>query len=74
MDADLYLVLGVFMAILAVPSLLSAYSEGRAPRVGAIFALAAGVLIVTALNNKPGGYEIQDIPQTVFRVIGRYLG
>ena len=47
MDADLYLVLGVFMAILAVPSLLSAYSEGRAPRVGAIFALAAGVLEMT---------------------------
>ncbi len=73
MDTDLYLVIGLTLGILAIPSLLSAFSEGRAPRIGAVMVLISGVLVVIALSRKPGGYEIVDIPQAFFRVIGRYL-
>lgn len=73
MDPDLFLVIGLFLAVLTIPSLLSAFSESRAPRAASIVVLVAGVLIVVALTNKPGGYTIGEIPDVIFRVIGRYV-
>lgn len=71
MDPDLFLVIGIIIGVLAIPSLLSAYAESRAPRMGAIFVLISGVLIVLAVKNKAGGYEIAQLPDVFFRVIGR---
>lgn len=72
MDPDLSLVIGLVLAVLTVPSLMSAYVEGRVPRAGAVFALIAGGLIVYALSTRPGGYALAEIPDAFFRVIGRY--
>lgn len=73
MDPDLSLVIGLVLAVLTVPSLMSAYVEGRPPRAGIIFALIAGGLIVYALGSRPGGYAVSEIPEAFFRVIGRYV-
>lgn len=72
MDPDLSLVIGLVLAVLTVPSLMSAYIEGRPPRAGMIFVLIAGGLIVYALSSRPGGYELAEIPGAFLRVIGRY--
>ncbi len=74
MDNDLILVVGIVIGILAIPSLLAAYSEGRAPRAGAILVLIAGVLCATALTRKGGGYTIDQIPDVFMSVIRRYVG
>jgi len=73
MDTDLFLVVGIVIWALSIPSLLSAFVEGRAPRIGSIFVLAGGVLIVVALTNHMGGYSFAEIPDVFFRVIGRYV-
>ncbi|SEN56286.1 hypothetical protein SAMN05216227_101735 [Pseudorhodobacter antarcticus] len=73
MDPDLLLIVGIMIGVLAVPSMLSALSESRAPRVAAIMVLIAGVLVVMALQNKPGGYTIAQIPDVFFKVVGRYV-
>ena len=73
MDTDLVLVIGIVLCALAIPSLLSAYAEGRAPRAGAVLVLIGGVLIVVALSQHPRGYSFAEIPDLFFRVIGRYL-
>jgi len=73
MDPDLLLVVGIVLGVLAVPSILSAFSEGRAPRAASITVLIAGVLVVVALQTKGGGYTISDIPQAFYAVIGRYI-
>ncbi|HMO08724.1 MAG TPA: hypothetical protein PKD10_13920 [Paracoccaceae bacterium] len=73
MDPDLLMVVGVTVGVLTVPSLFSAYMDGRAPRAGAIMALIAGVLIAVAVSQRPGGYAIADIPDAFFRVFARYL-
>jgi hypothetical protein len=73
MDPDLSLVIGLVLAVLTVPSLMSAYIDGRAPRAGAVFVLIAGGLIVYALSTRPGGYALSEIPDAFFRVIGRYV-
>lgn len=73
MDTDLFLVLGITIWALSIPSLLSAFVEGRAPRIGSVFVLAGGVLIVLALTNHGRGYSFYEIPDVFFRVIGRYV-
>lgn len=73
MDSDLFLTIGIILAILTLPVLLSAWVEGRVPRLGAILIIAAGGLIVTAMTQHSGGYKLQEIPDVLLRVIGRYL-
>ena len=72
MDTDLFLVIGIVVGALALPSLLSAFVEGRPPRLGAIFVLVGVVLIIVALTNHGRGYSFSEIPDVFIRVIGRY--
>ena len=67
------LVVGIAVAILAVPSLFAAYLEDRAPRAGAIAVLVAGVLVVTAVQQRPGGYTPAQVPDAFWRVVGRVM-
>ena len=73
MDTDLFLVIGIIVCALAIPSLLSAWVEGRVPRAGSIMILIGGVLVVVALNQRVRGYTFAEIPDVFFSVIGRYL-
>lgn len=73
MDYDLVLVVGMVLAVLSVPSMLSAWVDGRAPRGSAITVLIAGVLLVVALTQNPIRYQWADIPHVFVEVIGRYL-
>jgi hypothetical protein len=73
MDPDLFLVIGLIIGVLAVPSMLASYSEGRAPRTGVALVLIAVVLVVLAVQIKGGGYAISEIPDVLYSVIGRYM-
>jgi len=71
-DPDLWLLIGIALAILTVPSLLSAWSEGDPPRASAITVLIAGGMIAYALMNKPGGYSFAELPDVMSSVVARY--
>ena len=73
MDADLFLTVGIALGVLTIPSLLSAWTESRAPRLGAIFLMAAAGLVVLAVSQKPGGYKISDVPHVMLEVVARYV-
>ena len=73
MDTDLFLVIGIVVCALAIPSLLSAWVEGRMPRAGSVMVLIGGGLIVTALTKHPRGYSFSEMPDLFFSVIGRFL-
>jgi hypothetical protein len=73
MNTDLILVIGIILCALSLPSLLSAFSESRAPRAGAILVLIGGVLLVVALSQKPSGYTFAEIPHVFLRVIGGFM-
>ncbi|TCP59735.1 hypothetical protein EV663_11630 [Rhodovulum bhavnagarense] len=73
MEADIYLVVGVIAGVLAIPSLLSAFSEDRAPRAAAVLVLIAAGTILVATMKKPGGYRIADIPEAFTRVASLIL-
>ncbi|MDJ0822868.1 MAG: hypothetical protein QNJ09_13795 [Paracoccaceae bacterium] len=74
MDPDTTLVIGMALAVLAIPAIVSAFSDGRTPRVAAITLIAAGGLMVYAISNKEGGYRMQDVPKVIYRVIGDVMG
>lgn len=65
--------MGLVIAVLTLPAMLTAFTEGRTPRAAAIMVLIAGVLIVLALQRYPGGYSIGDIPNAFVRVFDRYI-
>ncbi|MFD3190313.1 hypothetical protein ACFMPD_08570 [Sedimentitalea sp. HM32M-2] len=73
MDPDLTLTLGLLIGVLSIPSILSAVTDGRAPRASALTILIAGGLILFAVSSKPGGYQIDQIPEVVLGVVARIV-
>ena len=73
MDPDLALVIGLLLASLSIPSIVSAFSDSRAPRMSAIVFVVAGALVLYALRTHPQGYGWSDIPEAFIRVAARFL-
>ena len=71
-DADFALVLGLVLGAFSLPAILSAFNDGRAPRVAMIVIMIAGGCIVYALRHQPGGYDVGDIPHVFANVVERY--
>jgi len=73
MDTDLVLTLGIVLVVLTIPSLLSAWVDGRVPRIGAIMLIAAVGLILAAVTTRPGGYSFEEIPGVMITVASRAI-
>jgi hypothetical protein len=71
MDTDLILTVGIVLFVLSIPSLLAAWVETRAPRLGAVMIVLAVAMILTALQTAPGGYSFNDIPGVMISVVSR---
>ncbi|MFP5509263.1 MAG: hypothetical protein ACU0A4_03975 [Paracoccaceae bacterium] len=69
MNTDLALVMGLIVLLFSAPAIISAISDGRAPRTAMIALVVGGGLVVFALTQKPGGYRIEDVPRTFIKVI-----
>ncbi len=73
MDTDLALVIGLVIGAFSIPSIVSALSDGRAPRVAAFSIIAALGLVSWAVTQKPGGYTVDQVPDVFVRVVARYM-
>lgn len=73
MQPDIALVVGLVLAMFAIPSIISAFSDSRAPRGSAITVLIAGGLVLYALQSQPGGYRMDEIPEVFVRVLADLL-
>ncbi len=72
MTSDQIMVLGVILGIFSIPAIVSAVSERRPPRVAALVLVAAGCLVIWAVQKKPGGYSLTDVPKAFVRVVGQF--
>ncbi len=63
--------MGLLILGITTPSIISAVSDGRAPRAAIIVLMLGGSLAVYALSQKPGGYTLDEIPEAFIRVIAR---
>ena len=61
---------GLLVAMFAITSLISAFSDRRTPRLSLVFVIVSGGLITYAFWSKPGGYVLAQVPEVIFRVIG----
>lgn len=73
MTNDLFLVIGVVVLALSIPSVLGALIDHRAPRIPAIMILIGGGLVALAVTQQPGGYTLEDVPNAFVRVIGQFI-
>lgn len=73
MHADLIMVIGVVVVFFAVPSMISAWSEARPPRVAALSLLLGIALAFYATTIKPGGFTLMDVPMAFIHVAGMVL-
>lgn len=71
MREDAFMVIGVIVLALSIPSFFSAIREGRTPRVPAIMFMIGGGLVALAIMGRPGGYQIEDIFTAFRTVFGR---
>ena len=69
MDPDLALTLGLVIVVFSIPSILSAFSDRRAPRASLVTVLIGGGLVVYAMQVQPGGYRMEEVPQAVMHVL-----
>jgi hypothetical protein len=72
-DTDLIFVIGLIVGVLAIPALLSAFSESRTPRAAAMMVMISAGLIAIATLRKPGGYSVEEAPEVFFAVVGRLV-
>ncbi|WP_324751919.1 hypothetical protein [Roseovarius sp. Pro17] len=72
MTSDQILVLGVVLGIFSIPAIVSALSERRPPRVAALVLITAGCLVIWAVQKKPSGYSLTDVPKAFVRVVGQF--
>ncbi len=73
MDSDLFLVIGLVISGLAIPSIVGALVDSRVPRAAAIMVMIGTGMIAIAIMKKPSGYSIDDIPKAFTRVVGKYV-
>lgn len=73
MDPDLILTIGLLLGVLGIPSLISAMTDARAPRMAALLLVTAAACITYASVSKPGGYAVNELPDIVLSVVGRFL-
>ena len=73
MDTDLLFVLGIVLGVLALPAVVSALLDGRAPRTPASLIVIGGLMIGYAVMQKPGVYGFDTIDDTLARTFARYL-
>lgn len=72
-DPDLWFTIGVTLGILCVPSLFSAFTDGRTPRASAVTILIAVGMIGFASYSNPEGYDFAEIPSVFAEVFGLYI-
>ena len=73
MDTDLALAIGLAVLCLSAPSIVSAISDGRAPRTAMLTLLIGGGMTLYALTQKPGGYRVDDVPGVIIKVIADFV-
>ncbi|GGG71200.1 hypothetical protein GCM10011415_18740 [Salipiger pallidus] len=69
MTADQFLVLGLFLGMISIPAMLSAWSDRRRPVVGLVVGLAGIAIVLYANTRKPDGYRPAEVPEAFYGVL-----
>ena len=73
MSTDMIFVLGLLVGVLSIPAIVSALTDGRAPRAAALTLVIAALMIGYAMREAPGAYNWDTLPDVLTRVVARIL-
>lgn len=73
MDPDLIFVIGVVVAVFSVPAMVSAMTDGRAPRAPLMVVVISGLMIGYAMQQNPGAYSLKTLPDVFVQVVARFI-
>ena len=73
LEMDTLFVIGLFIVVMAVPSIVSAWSDNEVPRVAAIVLILGGGMMVWAHTHKPGGYHFDEIPHLIYKLVAKII-
>lgn len=73
MDNDIILVFGVIIGVLAIPSVISAFSAGRSPRTATILFMVGGAMISWVVIQQPNTYSVENFPDVFVKVVAKII-
>jgi uncharacterized membrane protein len=73
MDPDIVFVVGFVISVFSIPAIVSAFSDGRSPRIATIIVLIGALMVGYAINERPGAYNFETFGDVLVGVIGRIL-
>ena len=74
MDPDVAMAIGLLLAIVSFPSLIhNVLHDGAPSKVVGFMCLTSVTIMAIAALNKPGGYEVMDLPRVLMDVLGRFV-
>jgi hypothetical protein len=73
MSNDLVLIVGIIIAGIGVPALITSFSESRSASASILMFALGGALIAWAAIAQPGGYTVGEVPAVFARVIAKFI-
>jgi hypothetical protein len=69
MTPEIFLTVGVLLLLPTIPMIFNGLKEGAAPKFAMLMTLISFGLIAVAFSQKPGGYNINEIPGIMISTI-----
>ena len=73
MDPDMLLIFGLVICLLAIPSMISAWSDDRSLRLTFVTLLIGAGMVAGAYMLQPGGYRVAQIPDVFYGVVAKLM-
>jgi len=73
MSNDVMFVIGAILLVLAIPSVINAFSESRFPRMAVVLFVVGAGMVSWASYSHPGGYTFQEVPHIFVRVFAQMV-
>lgn len=70
-DTDLFVVMGLIVALVAAPAIIGAISEERIPYIGLAGLIVGGALLGAGIVFSPNGYNLSHVPHSFVEILAR---
>jgi uncharacterized membrane protein len=72
-DTDLFVVMGLIMALVAVPAIIGAKSEDRIPYISLAALIVGSALLGAGIVFSPNGYSLARLPHSFVEILARIV-
>ena len=70
-DTDLFVVMGLVLALLAIPAIIGARSEARIPIFWLVSLILGAAIVAAGVVFGPDGYSLARLPYSFIEILAR---